>query len=218
MSFHYRGLECKSRKLRDTWNNRQVWLWTTKWIRAKANRVLLREHTVIANTLFQQHKRWLYTWTITRWSIQKSIDYILCSWRWKSSTQSAETKLGSDCGSNQQLFTAKFRFKLKKVRETTRSFRYDINQIPYDYKMEVTNRFKGLDLVDRVPQELWTEFHNTVQEMVSKTIAMKKKCKKAKWLFRRPYKQLRNEEKQKAMEKRKDIPIWMRVPKNSKER
>ena len=77
----------------------------------------------------------------------------------------------------------KFRFKLKKVRGTTRSFRYDINQIPYDYKMEITSTFKGLDLVDGVPQELRTEFHNTVQEMVNKTIAMKKKCKKAKWLF-----------------------------------
>ena len=77
----------------------------------------------------------------------------------------------------------KFRFKLKKVRGTTRSFRYDINQIPYDYKMEITSTFKGLDLVDGVPQELWTEFHNTVQEMVNKTIVMKKKCKKAKWLF-----------------------------------
>jgi len=102
---------------------------------------------------------------------------------WRSSIQSAKTRPGADCGSNHQLFTVKFRFKLKKVRGTTRSFRYDINQIPYDYKMEITSTFKGLDLVDGVPQELRTEFHNTVQEMVNKTIAMKKKCKKAKWLF-----------------------------------
>ena len=130
--FHYRRLECKSRKSRDIWSNRPIWLCSTKRSRAKANRVLLREHTVIANTLFQQHKRWLYTWTITRWSIQKSVDYILCSWRWKSSTQSAETKLGSDCGSDHELFIAKFRLKLKRVGKTTRPFRYDLNQIPYD--------------------------------------------------------------------------------------
>ena len=67
--------------------------------------------------------------------------------------------------------------------KTTRPLRYDLNQIPYDYTMEVTNRFKGLDLIDRVPEELWTEIHNVVQEAVIKTIAKKMKCKKAKWLF-----------------------------------
>ena len=71
---------------------------------------------------------------------------------------------------------------MKKVRETTRPFRYDLNQIPYDYTVEVTNRFKGLDLIDRVPEELWTEVHDTVQEAGIKTIPKKKKCKKAKWL------------------------------------
>ena len=78
---------------------------------------------------------------------------------------------------------AKFRLKLKKVGKTTRSFRYDLNQIPYDYTVEVTNRFKGLDLIDRVPKELWTEVRDIVQESVIKTIPKKKKCKKAKWLF-----------------------------------
>ena len=76
---------------------------------------------------------------------------------------------------------AKFRLKLKKVRQNTRPFRYDLNQIPYNYTVEVTNRFKGLDLIDRVPEELWMEVHNTVQEAVIKTIPKKKKCKKAKW-------------------------------------
>ena len=71
---------------------------------------------------------------------------------------------------------------MKKVEKTTRSFRYDLNQISYDYTVEVMNRFKGLDLVDRVPDELWTEAHNIVQEMVIKTLPKKKKCKKAKWL------------------------------------
>ena len=75
-----------------------------------------------------------------------------------------------------------FRLKLKKVGKITRPFRYDPNQITYDYTVEVMNRFKGLDLVDRVPDELWTEAHNIVQEMVIKTLPKKKKCKKAKWL------------------------------------
>ena len=71
---------------------------------------------------------------------------------------------------------------MKKVGETIRPFKYDINQIPYDYTVEVTNRFKGLDLIDRVPEELWTEVCAIVQETGSKTIPKKKKCKKAKWL------------------------------------
>ena len=71
---------------------------------------------------------------------------------------------------------------MKKVGKTTRPFRYDLNQIPYNYTVEVKNRFKGLDLIDRVPEELWTDVHDTVQEAVIKTIPKKKKCKKAKWL------------------------------------
>ena len=94
--------------------------------------------------------------------------------------QSAKTSLGADCGSDHQLLIAKFRLKLKKVGQTTRPFRYDLNQISYDYKVEVMNRFKGLDLVDRVPDKLWMEVCNTVQEVVTKTILKKKKCKKAK--------------------------------------
>ena len=77
---------------------------------------------------------------------------------------------------------AKFRLKLKKVQKTTKPFRYDLNQIPYDYAVEVRNRFKGLDLIDSVPEKLWTEVHNIVQEEVTLIISKKKKCKKAKWL------------------------------------
>ena len=88
----------------------------------------------------------------------------------------------SICGSDHELLTAKFRLKLKKVWKTTRPFRYDLNQIPYDYTVEVTNRFKGLDLLDRVPDELWMELHDIVQKTGIKTIPKKNKCKKAKWL------------------------------------
>ena len=86
---------------------------------------------------------------------------------------------GADCGSDQEGI-AKVRLKLKKVGETTRLFTYDLNQIPNDYTLEVRNRFKGLDLIDKVPEELWTEVHSIVQEMVITTITKKKKCKKAK--------------------------------------
>ena len=118
---------------------------------------------------------------ITRWSIQKS-DYIFCSQRLRRSIQSAKTRLGADYDSNHEVHTEKFRLKLKKVRKTTRPFRYDLNQIPYDYTVEVRNRFKGLDLIDRVPDELQNEVCDIVQETGIKTICMEKKCKKAKWL------------------------------------
>ena len=85
---------------------------------------------VTANTLFQQHKRWLYTWTSPDGQYQNQIDYILCSQRWRSSIQSAKIRPGADCGSDHELLIAKFRFKLKKVGKTTRLFRYDLNQIP----------------------------------------------------------------------------------------
>ena len=113
---------------------------------------------------------------------QNQIDYILCSQRWRSSIQSSKTRPGADCGSDHELLIAKFRLKLKKVGITTRPFRYDLNQITYDYTVEVRNRFKGLDLIDREPDELWTEVCDIVQETGIKIISMKKKWKKAKWL------------------------------------
>ena len=96
--------------------------------------------------------------------------------------QSAKTRPAADCGSDDELLIAKFRLKLKKVQKNTRPFRCDLNQIPYDYTVEVTNRFKGLDLIDRVPEELWMEVHSVVHEVVIKIFPKKKNCKKAKWL------------------------------------
>ena len=103
---------------------------------------------VIANTLFHQHKRRLYTWTSPDGQHQDHIDYILCSQRWRSSIQSAKTRLGAHCDSDHEFLMAKFRLKLKKVGKTTRPFRYDLNQIPYDYTVEVRNRFKGLGMIE----------------------------------------------------------------------
>ena len=96
--------------------------------------------------------------------------------------QSAKARLEADCGSDHEILIAKFRLKLKKVEKTTRPFRYDLNQIPYDYTVEVRNRFKGLDLIDSEPDELWMEVRGIVQKAVIKTILKKEKCKKAKWL------------------------------------
>ena len=108
----------------------------------------------IAITLFQQHKRRLYTWTSPNGQYRNQIDCILCSQRRRSSIQLAKTRLGTDCDSDHELFIAKFRLKLNKVGKTTKPFSYYVNQIPYDYSVEVTNRFRGLDLIGRVPEEL----------------------------------------------------------------
>ena len=138
--------------------------------------------------LFLQHKRTLYTGTSPDGQYQNQNDYILCSQRRRRTIQLAKTRPGADCGSDHELLIAKFRLKLKKVGKTIRPFRYDLNQTLYNYTMEVTNRFKGLDLIDRVPEELWTEVRDFVQEAVIKTIPKKKKRKRQHGCLRRPYK------------------------------
>ena len=107
----------------------------------------------IANTLFQQHKRLLKTWTLPDGQYRNQINYILCSQRWRSPIQSAKRRWGADYSSDHELLIAKFRLRLKKVGNPTRAFRYDLNQIPYDYTVEVTNTFKGLDLLWRTLNE-----------------------------------------------------------------
>ena len=124
--------------------------------------------------------------------------------------------MGADCCSDHELLIAKFRLKLKKVGKTTRPLRYDLNQIPYDYTVEVRNRFKGLDLIDRVPEELWTEVCDIVQEAVIKTIPKKKKCKKAKRLSEHAL-QIAEKRHKRQRRKGKICPFECRVPKNSKE-
>ena len=121
-------------------------------------------------------------WTLPDGRHRNQIDNILCSQRWRCSIQSAKTRPGADCSSDHELLIAKFRQKLKKVEKTTIPFRYDLSQIPYDYIVEVRNRFKGLDLIDRVPDKLRMEVRDIVQKTGIKTIAKKKKRKKAKWL------------------------------------
>ena len=157
-----KGLEYKSRKSRKTWSNRQIWPWSTEWSRAKANRALPRERTGHSKHTLPTTQERLYTWTSPDGQHQNQIDDILCSQRWRSSIQSAKTRPEADCGLDHELLITKFRLKLKKVEKTTWPFRYDLNQIPYDYTVEVRNRFKGLDWIDRVPDELWMEVRGIV--------------------------------------------------------
>ena len=109
------------------------------------------------------------------------MDYILCSQKWRNSTQAAKTRPGADCGSDHEHVIARFRLKLKKVGKTTRPFRYDLNQNPYDYTVQVRNRFKGLDLIDRVPKNYGWRFM-TLYRGSDQDHPQGKKCKKAKWL------------------------------------
>jgi len=138
-------------------------------------------------TLSQQYKRRLYTWTSPDGQHRNQIDYILCSQRWSSSIQSAKTRLRADCGSDHKLLIAKFRLKLKKVGKTTRSFRYDLNQVPYDYTVEVTNRFKGLDLIECL-KNYGQRFMTLYRRQGSRPSPRKRKAKRQNGCLTRPYK------------------------------
>ena len=129
----------------------------------------------------------------------------------------SKTRPGANCGSDHELLIVKFRLKLKTVGKTTGPFRCDLNQMPYDYTMEVTNRFKGLDVIDRVPEELWMEVCDIVQEAGIKTIPKEKKCKMAKWLSEEVL-QIAVNRSERQRRKAKIYPFDCRVPKNSKER
>ena len=100
----------------------------------------------------------------------------------------SKTRLGADCGSDHEILIAKLRLKIKKVGETTMPFKYNLNQIPYNYTVEVTNKFKGLGLMNKVPEELWMEVCNIIKESVIKTIPKEKKCKRQNGCLTRPHK------------------------------
>ena len=143
---------------------------------------------IIANTLFQQHKRRLYTWTSPDGQHRYQIDYILCSQRWRSSYSQQKSRPGADCGSAHELLIANFRLKLKKAGKTTRPFRYDLNQIPYDYTVEVTNRFNGLDLIVECLKNYGWRFMTLYRRQGSRPSPWKRNAKKQNGCLRRPYK------------------------------
>ena len=146
-----------------------------------------QENTMVtANTLFQQHKRRLYTWTSPDGQHQYQTDYILCSQRWRSSIQPAKTRQGADCGSDHELLIDKFILKLKKEGKSTRQFRYDLNQIPYHYTMEVRNRFNGLDLTECL-MNYGQRFETLYRRQGLRPFPWKRNAKKQNGCLRRPY-------------------------------
>ena len=146
-NFNHKGLECKGRKSRDTWSNRQIWSWSTKWSRSKADRVLPRECT--SHSKHPLPTRTLHM-DITRWSIPKSDWFYSLQLKMEELYTVSKNKTWSWLWLRSWTPYCQFRLKLKKVRTTTRPFRYDLNKIPYDYTVDVRNKFKGLDLIDRV--------------------------------------------------------------------
>ena len=143
-----------SRKSRDTGVTGMLGLGVQNKVGQRLTEFCQESALVIENTLFQQHKRRLYTWTSPDSQYWNQIDYIVCCQRWKSSIQLVKTRPEADCGSDNEFLIAKFRLKLKKVGKTTRLFRYDLNQILYHYTVKVMNRFQGLSLVETVSEEL----------------------------------------------------------------
>ena len=172
---------------------------------------------VIANTLFQQHKRRLYTWISPDGQYWNQTDYILCSQRWRRSIQSAKTRSGADFGSDHELSIAKFRLKLKKVGKTTRPFSYDLNQIPYDYTVEGTNRFKGLDLIECL-KNYGQKFVTLYRKQWSRLSPRKRNAKGKMVVWEGLTNSWEKKRSKRQRRKGKIYPSECRVPKNSKER
>ena len=182
-----------------------------------ANEFCQEKALVIAYTLFQQHKRRLYPWTSPDSQYWNQSDYILCSQRWRSSIQSVKTRLGADCGPDHKLLIAKFKLKLKKVGKTNRPFRYDLNQIPYNFTVEVRNWFKGLDLIECLKHYGWRFM--TLDRRQGSDNPKEKETQKGKMVV---WGGLTNSWEKKRCERQrrkgKIYPFECRVPKNSKER
>ena len=160
--FHYRGLECKSRKSRNTWSNRQIWPWNAKWSRAKTNRVLPRKCTSHSKHPLPTTQEKTLHMDITRWSTAKSDWLYSLQPKMEKIYTVNKNKTRSWLWLKSWTLISKFRLKLNKVEKTAKPFRYDLNQILHDYTVEVRNRFKGLDLIDRVPDAMgWGLWHCT---------------------------------------------------------
>ena len=182
--FHHRGLECKSGQPRDAWINGQIWHQSTKWSRAKANTVFPTECSDHSKYPLPTTQETTLHMGITRWSILKSDWSYSFQLQIESSIQSAKSRLGADCGSDHELLIAKFRFKLKKGK-INRPFRYDLNQIPYNDTVGVTNRFKGLDLIKCV-KNYGQRFMTLYRTQWSRPSPRRRNTKKQSLCLRRP--------------------------------
>ena len=166
-----------------------IWPWGTEGSGQRLIEFCQENTLVIANTIFQQHKRRHDTLTSPDGQHRNQIDYILCSQKWRSSIQSAKTRRGADYGSDHELLIAKFRLKLKKVGKTTRPISYDLNQIPSDYTVEVRNRFKGLYLIECL-KNYGRRFVTLYKRQRSRPSPRKRNAKRQNTSLRKPYKQL----------------------------
>ena len=184
--FHYRGLECKSRKSGDTWSNRQIWPWNAELNRAKTNRILPRKCTGHSNPLPTTQEKTLHT-DITTWSTPKSDRLYSMQPKMEKLYTVNKNKTGSWLWLRYELLTAKFRLKLKKVGKTTRPFRYDLNQIPYDCTVEMRNRLKGLDLIECL-MNYGMRFVTLYRRQGSRPSPWKRNAKKQNGCLGRPYK------------------------------
>ena len=155
-------------------------------------------------------------WTSPDCQYRSQIDYILYSWRRRSSKQWAKTRPGADCSSDHELLIVQFRLKLKKVGKTTRPFSYDLNQIPYDYTLEVTNRFKGLDLIDRVPEKIWTKIITLYRRQCSIPPPRKRNAKNKMVVWRGLTNSWEKKRYERQSRKGKIYPSECRDPKDKK--
>ena len=185
--FHYRELACKRRKSGNTWSSRQIWPWSMDWSRAKANRVLPRERTGHSKHPLPTTQEKTLHMGITTWPTLKSDWLQSMQPKMEKLIESAKTWLSATCGTDCDLLIAKYRLKLNKIRKTTRPFRYDLNHIPYNYTVEVRNRYKGLDLIECLMNYGW-RFVTLYRGQGSKPYPRKRNAKKQNGCLGRPYK------------------------------
>ena len=177
----------KTRRLRDTWINRQIWPWSTRWSRAKANRVLFREHTGHSKYPCPATQEMTLYMDITRRSTLKSNWLCFLQPKMEKLYTVRKSRPGADCDSDHEVLIANFILKLKKVGKTTRQLMYDLNQIPYNYTVEVTSRFKRLDLIECLKNYGW-RFMTLYGRQWSRTSPRKRNVKRQNGCLRRPYK------------------------------
>ena len=188
LTFHHRGLECKSSKSRDTQSNRQVWSWRTKWSREKANRVLSRENIGHSKHHFPITQETAVHMDITKWSIPKP-DWLYClQLKMEKFCTVSKNKTWSWLWLTLWAPYCEIQTKLKKTGKTTSPFRYDLNKILYDYTVEVRNRFKGLDLVDRVLKNYEQRFITLYRRQWPKPSQRKRNARRQNGCLRRLYK------------------------------
>ena len=183
--FHHRELEYKSRKSGDTWSNMQIWPWSTEWSRAKANRVLSRDRTGHCKHSLPTTQEITLHMNITKWSIVKSDWLYSLQPKMEKLYTVSKNKTGSSLWLKSWTPYSKIQTYIEENRKTTRPFRYGLNQIPYEYTMEVRNRVKGLDLIDRVSDELFMALY---KRQGSRPSPRKRNTKEQSGCLRRPYK------------------------------